>query len=198
MVLRAFLPPNADNKYIAIYGSVAFSDDRLDKPASYDYIKFRASKGCNRTYFRNPYNSVSRFIRHGWSSGRDGCWTILRSLQEPTALRRGHGSSWPGRLGCNKRRARQDAGQNQSAISRIMIRVAVDSDIFFFSISSNKGFLKKRNINPIEIKNHLQHLSSHAGKFQLSVPISVLGESVTLCLEGERNGRSQVFNSINA
>ena len=60
-----------------------------------------------------------------------------------------------------------------------MIRVAVDSDIFFFSISSDHSILKNRNINPIEIKNYLQHLSSHAGRFQLSVPISVLGESVT-------------------
>ena len=70
-----------------------------------------------------------------------------------------------------------------------MIHVAVDSDIFFFSISLDQRILKKRNINPTEIKNNLQHLSSHTGKFQLSVPISVLGESVTLCLEGEREGR---------
>jgi hypothetical protein len=77
-----------------------------------------------------------------------------------------------------------------------MIRVAVDSDIFFFSISSDHGILKKRNINPIEIKNHLQHLSSHAGRFQLSVPISVLGESVTLCLEGERKGRSHNIREL--
>ncbi|VVB69300.1 Uncharacterised protein [uncultured archaeon] len=77
-----------------------------------------------------------------------------------------------------------------------MIRVAVDSDIFFFSISSDHRILKKRNINPTEIKGHLQHLSSHAGKFQLSVPISVLGESVTLCLEGEREGRTHNIREL--
>ena len=77
-----------------------------------------------------------------------------------------------------------------------MIHVAVDSDIFFFSISSDHRILKKRNINPTEIKNLLQHLSSHAGKFQLSVPISVLGESVTLCLEGERVGRSHNIKEL--
>jgi hypothetical protein len=77
-----------------------------------------------------------------------------------------------------------------------MIHVAVDSDIFFFSISSDHRILKKRNINPIEIKNLLQHLSSHVGKFQLSVPISVLGESVALCLEGEREGRSHNIREL--
>ena len=77
-----------------------------------------------------------------------------------------------------------------------MIRVAVDSDIFFFSISSDHRILKKRNINPTEIRILLQHLSSHEGKFQLSVPISVLGESVTLCLEGERVGRSHTVREL--
>lgn len=60
------------------------------------------------------------FICHGRSS-RGICFrAILRSLQEPTALRRSHGSPWPDRLGCNKGRARQDAGQNQSPISGII------------------------------------------------------------------------------
>ena len=77
-----------------------------------------------------------------------------------------------------------------------MIRVAVDSDIFFFSISEDMRILKKRNIIPADIKNSLQHLSSHAGRFQLSVPISVLGESVTLCLEGERKGRSHNIREL--
>jgi hypothetical protein len=77
-----------------------------------------------------------------------------------------------------------------------MIHVAVDSDIFFFSISSNHKILKKKNINPTEIKNLLQHLSGHAGRFQLSVPISVLGESVTLCLEGERIGRAHNIREL--
>ena len=77
-----------------------------------------------------------------------------------------------------------------------MIHVAVDSDIFFFSVSLDHRILKKRNINPNEIKNNLQHLSSHAQKFQLSVPISVLGESVTLCLEGEREGRSHNIREL--
>ncbi len=77
-----------------------------------------------------------------------------------------------------------------------MIRVAVDSDIFFFSISSDHRILKKRNINPTEIKNLLQHLSSHTGKFQLFAPISVLGESVTLCLEGERKGRAHNIREL--
>lgn len=77
-----------------------------------------------------------------------------------------------------------------------MIHVAVDSDIFFFSVSLDHRILKKRNINPTEIKNYLQHLSSHARKFQLSVPISVLGESVTLCLEGEREGRSHNIREL--
>ena len=77
-----------------------------------------------------------------------------------------------------------------------MIRVAVDSDIFFFSIYSDHRILKKRNISPTEIRILLQHLSSHVGKFQLSVPISVLGESVTLCLEGERVGRSHTIREL--
>ena len=77
-----------------------------------------------------------------------------------------------------------------------MIHVAVDSDIFFFSISSNHRTLKKRNINPTEIKSLLQHLSGHVDKFRLSVPISVLGESVTLCLEGERDGRSHNIREL--
>ena len=77
-----------------------------------------------------------------------------------------------------------------------MIRVAVDSDIFFFSISGDQRILKKRNIIPADIKNSLQHLSSHVGHFQLSVPISVLGESVTLCLEGEREGRSHNIKEL--
>jgi len=77
-----------------------------------------------------------------------------------------------------------------------MIRVAVDSDIFFFSISEDLRILKKRNIIPADIKNSLQHLSSNAGRFQLSVPISVLGESVTLCLEGERKGRSHNIREL--
>jgi hypothetical protein len=130
----------ADNKYIAIYGSVAFLGGCLAKPASNDPLKFRTTTGCNKTHFRNLYNSASRFVYHGRSSRGICCGAILRSFQEPTALRRGHRSPWPGRLGCNKGRARQDAGQNQSPISRIMIRVAVDSDIFFFSISSDHRF----------------------------------------------------------
>ena len=77
-----------------------------------------------------------------------------------------------------------------------MIRVAVDSDIFFFSISEDLRILKKRNIIPADIKNSLQYLSSHAGRFQLSVPISVLGGSVTLCLEGERKGRSHNIREL--
>jgi len=77
-----------------------------------------------------------------------------------------------------------------------MIRVAVDSDIFFFSISEDQRILKKRNIIPADIKNSLQHLSSNEGRFQLSVPISVLGESVTLCLEGERKGRSHNIREL--
>lgn len=77
-----------------------------------------------------------------------------------------------------------------------MIRIAIDSDIFFYSISHNRNILKKKNINPTEIRNNLQHLSSYSMKYQLSVPISVMGESVTLCLEGEREGRSHNIHEL--
>lgn len=68
-----------------------------------------------------------------------------------------------------------------------MRRAAIDADIFFFSVSQKSETLTKRDINPNEIKNFLFHLSGHPD-ISLCVPISVLGEVVIICVEGERKG----------
>jgi hypothetical protein len=65
-----------------------------------------------------------------------------------------------------------------------MRRAAIDADIFFFSISQKSESLTKRDINPYDIKKFLFHLSSHPD-ISLCVPISVLGEVVIICVEGE-------------
>ncbi len=59
------------------------------------------------------------------------------------------------------------------------IKMAIDSDIFFFCIESNQSKYKSTDIRRI-----LQHLS-HAPYIEIYVPISVLGESVIQCLSGE-------------
>jgi hypothetical protein len=60
-----------------------------------------------------------------------------------------------------------------------MIRIAIDSDIFFFALSS-----RRKEINPNNIKRLLERLSSHP-EAEIWVPITVLGESVIECLKGE-------------
>jgi hypothetical protein len=66
-----------------------------------------------------------------------------------------------------------------------MIRVAVDSNIFFFSFKSHR-----RDINPRDVERLLRKLSGDP-RVELFVPISVLGESVIECLLGERTGEGQ-------
>jgi hypothetical protein len=74
-----------------------------------------------------------------------------------------------------------------------MLRAAIDADIFFFSISHKSESLTKRDINPYDIKKFLFHLSSHPD-ISLCVPISVLGEVVIICVEGEWKGREGKHN----
>ncbi|MEL6037198.1 MULTISPECIES: PIN domain-containing protein [Methanothrix] len=74
-----------------------------------------------------------------------------------------------------------------------MRRAAIDADIFFFSISHKSESLTKRDINPYDIKKFLFHLSSHPD-ISLCVPISVLGEVVIICVEGEWKGREDKHN----
>jgi hypothetical protein len=66
-----------------------------------------------------------------------------------------------------------------------MTRVAVDSNIFFFSFKSHR-----RDINPRDVERLLRKLSGDP-RVELFVPISVLGESVIECLLGERTGEGQ-------
>jgi len=75
-----------------------------------------------------------------------------------------------------------------------MLRAAIDADIFFFiSIRQKSESLTKREINPYDIKKFLFHLSGHPD-ISLCVPISVLGEVVIICVEGEWKGREGKHN----
>lgn len=74
-----------------------------------------------------------------------------------------------------------------------MLRAAIDADIFFFSIGQKSESLTKRDINPYDIKKFLFHLSGHPD-ISLCVPISVLGEVVIICVEGEWKGRDGKHN----
>ncbi len=62
-----------------------------------------------------------------------------------------------------------------------MIRLAVDSNIFFFSFKS-----RSRDVNPRDVERLLRKLSGDP-RVELYVPITVLGESVIECLIGEKN-----------
>jgi len=66
-----------------------------------------------------------------------------------------------------------------------MIRLAVDSNIFFFSLKSHR-----RDVNPRDVERLLRKLSGDP-RVELFVPITVLGESVIECLLGERKGDSE-------
>ena len=74
-----------------------------------------------------------------------------------------------------------------------MRRAAIDADLFFFSISQKSESLTKRDINPNDIKKLLFQLSGHAD-ISLCGPISVLGEVVIICVEGEWKGQDGKHN----
>ena len=61
-----------------------------------------------------------------------------------------------------------------------MIRLAVDSSIFFFSFKS-----RSKDVNPRDVERLLRKLSGDP-RVELYVPITVLGESVSECLIGEK------------
>ena len=63
-----------------------------------------------------------------------------------------------------------------------MTRIAIDSNIFFFSLKS-----RRRDVNPRDVERLLRSLSGDP-KIDLFVPISVFGESVIECLQGEKLG----------
>ena len=65
-----------------------------------------------------------------------------------------------------------------------MSRIAVDSNIFFFSFKSHR-----RDINPRDVERLLRKMSGDP-RIDLFVPVSVFGESVIECLQGERAGAS--------
>lgn len=62
-----------------------------------------------------------------------------------------------------------------------MIKLALDSNIFFFAFRS-----RSRDVNPREVERLLRKLSGDP-RIELYVPITVLGESVIECLIGEKN-----------
>jgi predicted nucleic acid-binding protein len=62
-----------------------------------------------------------------------------------------------------------------------MTKIAIDSNIFFFSLKS-----RQRDVNPRDVERLLRGLSGDP-KIGLFVPISVFGESVIECLQGEKN-----------
>lgn len=65
---------------------------------------------------------------------------------------------------------------------RTMTRIAIDSNIFFFSLRS-----RRRDVNPRDVERLLRGLSGDP-RIDLFVPISVFGESVIECLQGEKLG----------
>jgi len=61
------------------------------------------------------------------------------------------------------------------------MKVAIDSNIFFFCFKSNR-----EDIKPADVQRTLNHLSQ-APKVKLYVPISVIGEIVIECLKGSES-----------
>jgi hypothetical protein len=59
-------------------------------------------------------------------------------------------------------------------------RIAIDSDIFFFSLSSSRS-----DIRPGDVQRLLKHMSS-APKVEIFASLSVIGESTIQCLAGEQ------------
>ena len=59
-------------------------------------------------------------------------------------------------------------------------KVAIDSDIFFFSLNSSR-----QDIRPGDVRRLLQHLSS-APSVEIFASLSVIGESTIQCLAGEQ------------
>ncbi len=62
---------------------------------------------------------------------------------------------------------------------KIPSKVVIDSDIFFFALSSDRP-----EVRPHDVQRLLRHLSS-APSVSLFVPITVIGESTLECLVGE-------------
>jgi len=75
-----------------------------------------------------------------------------------------------------------------------MIQVAIDSDIFFFSIPNSNKSSNKRT--PVGIRSLLQHISTHEDKFELCVSSSVLAESVMVCLENKKHDINELHELI--
>lgn len=75
------------------------------------------------------------------------------------------------------------------------MRVAVDSNIFFFAITHGREHLKKRDIKPGDIKNFLQHVSGHPD-IELCIPVSVLAEIVAICLKGEHESKKHTIEEL--
>ena len=75
-----------------------------------------------------------------------------------------------------------------------MIQVAIDSDLFFFSIAnSNKA---SRKLSPASVKNLLQHISTHKDRFELCVSSTVLAETVMVCLENKKHDIDELHELI--
>lgn len=66
-----------------------------------------------------------------------------------------------------------------------MTKIAIDSDIFFFTFRS-----RRVDINPPDVERRLRALNNNP-KVDLFVPISVIGECVIECLRGERDPHDQ-------
>lgn len=75
-----------------------------------------------------------------------------------------------------------------------MIQVAIDSDLFFFSIANSKRASKR--VPPASAKNLLQHISTHTDKFELCVSSTVLAESVMVCLESRKHDIDELHEMI--
>lgn len=64
-----------------------------------------------------------------------------------------------------------------------MTKIAIDSDIFFFTFRSSRA-----DVNPPDVERRLRALSNNP-KVDLFVPIYVIGECVIECLRGEGRRR---------
>lgn len=66
-----------------------------------------------------------------------------------------------------------------------MTKIAIDSDIFFFTFRSSRA-----DVNPPDVERRLRALSNNP-RVDLFVPISVIGECVIECLREECHPRDQ-------
>lgn len=72
------------------------------------------------------------------------------------------------------------------------MKVAIDSDIFFFCIVSGSN---RSDIDPEDMRRFLNRLSG-APKIKLYVPISVIGEVVIICLTGSESNKSSSTHDL--